>query len=194
MEEKTTQTYMKLQMDELKTVHGMENAERKSDAKDQSGKPEDEEIAKLYEDCAEYEEELLRFDRELELIKSNEIAALAEAMAELGGETKAQAEEKLKAVVEHGWSARVENGSASPASLERLRSAGFCDLVSVLGEALPDESVDVESEIKSLLIERWELYINIKKEHIKEEVSYIKALGLKPHYAQKIYKRYHGID
>jgi hypothetical protein len=194
MEEKTTQTYMKLQMDELKTVHGMENAERKSEAKSQSGRPEDEEIAKLYEDCAEYEDELLRFERELEIIKRSDTAALAAAMAELAGEARNQAEEKLKAVVEHGWTVRVESGSASPASLERLRSVGFSDLASELRDAFPEEKSDFEAEIKSLLIERWELYIEIKKEHIKEEVSYIKALGLKPHYAKKIYKRYHGIE
>lgn len=191
MENNKTQTYMKLQMEELKTAHGVEPEQKRKD--DKSGRPEDKEIADLYSDCAEYEDELDRFERELEIIATHPIDTLAEALAQASDDDLQETMQKLHAVILHGYEHKCEQGEVSQEIVDLVAGTGYAALVSTLAKAHGLEREPVQTQLRAMLEQRWQLYIDIKKEHIKEEVSYIKALGLKPHYAQKVYRRYHGL-
>jgi len=196
MDDKNSKSYMQLQMEELKEMAGVEAGKREDEVKeDRSGRPEDAEIAGLYADAAEYEEELARFEQELEVIKACELKGLVTALDErFQGEEQNYAQE-LKAVVESGWKQFVEVDRTHPQEqLALIQKTEFGDIAGKLAEAFPEYRGDFEKEVKGLLLKRWGMYIEIKKEHIKEETSYIKAVGLKPHYAKKVYKRYHGIE
>lgn len=195
MAEENAKAYKELQMEELRTMHGIEVDTARRDPKSRSGRPEDAEIAKLYEDAAEYEAELERFKAELEIIKSHNVKALAAAIAETFQDEEENIAQELKAVVETGWKQRVEADLTHPAAqLTLVQETAFGDIADKLAEAWPDYEGDFEGELKGMLVQRWELYIEIKKEHIKEETSHIKNLGLKPDYAKKVYNRYHGIE
>jgi len=194
-DDKNSKRYMELQMEELKDMVADEEVAPKRDPKRRMGQPQDAEIAELYADAAEYEGELEAFERELELIRSTPFSELPTAFAEFGRSDASQYAQELKAVIETGWKQRVEEAGTHPAEqLEMIRATPFEQVVSELGKAFPDYEGDFEAELTKMLIARWELYITIKKEHIKEEHSYIKTLGLKTHYAKKVYKRYHGIE
>jgi len=195
MEDKKAKRYLELQLDELKEMYGVDAGQNAGDAGSRSGRPEDAEIAGLYADAAEYEAELARFEQELEVIAAGDVEGLAAALAErFSGEAQDYGQE-LKAVVETGWKRFVEADPAYPKEqLALIGEAEFGDIAGKLKEAYPGYEGDFQEDIKSILIQRWEMYIEIKKEHIKEETGYIKALGLKPHYAKKVYKRYHGIE
>lgn len=185
--------YMEMQMEELKQMHGVDPAAGGNDLHNRSGRPEDEEIANLYADAAEYEAELETFERELEIIRECDLKTLAAALTEqIPGDDQNYARE-LKAVVETGWKQYAEEGGFTREQLELVGETAFENLAETLTAANPNYDGDFEDEMKTMLIQRWEMYIAIKKEHIKEETSYIKALGLKPHYAKKVYRRYHGI-
>jgi hypothetical protein len=195
MADENAKAYKELQLEELKTLHGVEVDPVKRDPKSRSGRPEDAEIAKLYEDAAEYEGELERFKEELEIIRNHDVKALASALAASFQDEDQNYAQELKAVIETGWKQRVEVDQTHPqAQLELVRDTRFGDIAEKLAEAWPGYEGDFEAEIKGMLVQRWELYIEIKKEHIKEETSYIKTLGLKPDYAKKVYNRYHGIE
>lgn len=194
MQEENEKTYKELQLEELREIHSVEIDMVPEKPKDTSGRPEDAEIAGLYADAAEYEGELEAFKRELDVIKTRSTSELVPAFAEFfSGKPSAYAEE-LKAVVLTGWKQRVEEAQTHPyAQLECLEANAFGDISAALIRDFPAYEGDFEVELKQMLIERWERYIEIKKEHIKEETSYIKTLGLKPDYAKRVYNRYHGI-
>ncbi len=195
MADENAKAYKELQLEELRTMHGVEVDVAKRDPKSRSGRPEDAEIAKLYEDAAEYEGELERFKEELEIIKAHDVKELVSALAERFRDEEQNYAQELKAVVETGWKQRVETDGTHPqAQLELVRETAFSAIADKLAEAWPDYEGDFEAELKGMLVQRWELYIEIKKEHIKEETSHIKNLGLKPDYAKKVYNRYHGIE
>lgn len=195
MADKSTKRYMELQMEELQESYGIEKDDIGRVAKNDSGREEDAEIAQLYEDAAEYEAELECFEAELEVIKQSAFQEIvASLIRRFPNEAKSYAQE-LKAVVESGWRQLVEVEQTHPeAQLRLIQATPFSEIVQAFKDAFPDYPGDFESDVKGILVQRWETYIEIKKEHIKEETAYIKTLGLKPHYAKKIYKRYHGID
>ena len=193
---KETKRYMELQMDEMKDFHA-ENAEDKQKAtkKKDDNREKEAEIARLYEDLAEYEEDLECFENELEVINSNGLKDLAAALTEAFPDEERDFANELKAVLEAGWRHRVETLNSHPKEqLELIEKCDFADAAETLSAAYPDDEGSFEADIKDIVVKRWEMLIAIKKEHIKEEIAEIKTAGLKPNYAKRVYKRYHGIE
>lgn len=198
MAENKTKLYMEMQMDELKASLGddkdgiKENStpKKNTSATDQKNI----ELAKLYEDLAEYEEELEGFEEELELINSNQLKDLPASFAKkFPGEDRDYTQE-LKAILVATWTHFVEaEKTHSQESLELIKETGFCDVVETLNAAYPEYDGSFETEIKNILVKRWEALIDIKKEHIKEEEDDIYIAGLKPSFVKRIYKQVHGI-
>ncbi|MCH9812886.1 MAG: hypothetical protein K0U47_02965 [Epsilonproteobacteria bacterium] len=194
MAEKKTKRYLELQMEELKATYGVEEkatAPKKSkDHKDKNAK-----IAKLYEDAAEYKEDLKCFEEELEIVKVNNLRDIATALSQKFPNEERDYAQELRTIVEMGWVHFVEVDNTHPQEqLKLIEETEFGDIVEMLKILYPDYSGDFEVDIRTLLIKRWETLIAIKKEHIAEELAAIKVLGLKPNYVEKIYKQYHGIE
>ncbi len=195
MADKDTKRYMELQMEEMKNFH-TKNAEKKDSTpkESKSDREKEAEIAKLYEDLAEYENDLECFEKELEIVKTNELKDISKILTQSLLDEERDYEKELKTVLESGWTQMVEVLKTHPKEqLEIIKDNAFCDVAEKLSAAYPEDSDVFETDIKNLLIQRWETLIAIKKEHIKEEIAEIKTSGLKPHYAKRVYKRYHGI-
>ena len=78
MAEKKEKLYLELQMEELKAVHAEEqDSIPKRNSRDNSKNAE---IAKMYEDAAEYEEDLKGFEEELEIVNANELKDIAASL------------------------------------------------------------------------------------------------------------------
>jgi len=195
MADKDTKRYMELQMEEMKVFHTKDAEKKDSDSKEnKSDREKEAEIAKLYEDLAEYEEDLECFEKELEIVKTNELKDISKILTESLLDEERNYEQELKTVLESGWTHMVEVLQSHPKEqLEIIKDNAFCDVAEKLSTAYPEYNGTFETDIKNLLIQRWETLIAIKKEHIKEEIAEIKTSGLKPHYAKRVYKRYHGI-
>lgn len=179
-------------MSELKEFVG-DTAEKKSTAKPVKDEKKAE-IAGLYEDCYEYEMDLEAFQSELEIIKNHELKVLGEALSRELPNDERNYDAELKAVVEAAWNYRVnELGTHPNEQYKLIQGLEFPIMAEQLTQAFPEHEGDFFKEIKEALVQRWELLIEIKKEHIKEEIADIKTAGLKPHYAKRIYKEYHGI-
>jgi hypothetical protein len=189
---------MELQMEEMKSFHAENEEEvgKKDPAPKNSNSniEKEAEIAKLCEDLAEYEDDLQCFEEELEVINANNLKDIAQSLAQKFPDDERDYEAELKAVVEANWKHMVETLNTHPKEqLELIEKCDFADMVESLSNAFPDYNGNFEKEIKEVLVKRWELLIAIKKEHIKEEIAEIKTAGLKPSYAKRVYKRYHGI-
>lgn len=188
-----TKRYMELQMAELKAdlVEKNENIPKKTN--DNQGK--NAEIAKLYEDAAECEKDIEDFEQELKIVNSNEFKDIAASLTkELPNEERDYFKE-LKTVLVATWTHLVEVEKTHPKEqLELIQNTDFFDLVKNFNATFPEYASDFEVDVKSALIKRWETLIAIKKEHLKEEIADIKISGLKPTYAKRIYKQYHGIE
>lgn len=188
-----TKRYMELQMAELKAdlVEKNENIPKKTN--DNQGK--NAEIAKLYEDAAECEKDIEDFEQELKIVNSNEFKDIAASLTkELPNEERDYFKE-LKTVLVATWTHLVEVEKTHPKEqLELIQNTDFFDLVKNFNTTFPEYASDFEVDVKSALIKRWETLIAIKKEHLKEEIADIKISGLKPTYAKRIYKQYHGIE
>lgn len=196
MADNETKRYMEMQMDEMKTFHA-ENAKDKDtpSKKKNDNREKEAEIAILYEDLAEYEEDLECFENELEVVNANELKEVSNALTQNFPDEERNYEQELKVVLEAGWTHMVEVLKSHPKEqLEIIKENDFCDIAEKLSAAYPEYSGSFESEIKNILVKRWETLIAIKKEHIKEEIAEIKTAGLKPSYAKRVYKRYHGIE
>jgi hypothetical protein len=198
MADKDTKRYMELQMEEMKNFHAenAEDAEKKESApkNSKSNIEKEAEIVKLYEDLAEYEDDLECFENELEVVNANNLKDIALSLTQELPDEERDYEAELKAVVEAGWRYMVETLNTHPKEqLELIEKSDFADVAETLSNAFPDYSGNFETEIKEILVKRWETLIAIKKEHIKEEIAEIKTAGLKPSYAKRVYKRYHGI-
>lgn len=193
MADQETKRYMELQMEEMKTYHA-ENAEEKDSTPKDDNREKEAEIARLYEDLAEYENDLECFENELEVIHANEFKDISSSLTQNFPDEERNYEEELKAVLEATWTHFVEVEKTHPEEqLEIIKENDFCDIAEKLNTAYPEYNGDFETDIRDILVKRWETLIAIKKEHIKEEIAEIKTLGLKPHYAKRVYKRYHGI-
>jgi len=198
MAENKKKLYMEMQMDELKASLG----DGKEDDKENSAPKKNTtatdqkniELAKLYEDLAEYEEELEGFEEELEIIHSNQLKDLPAALAKkLPSEDRDYGQE-LKAILVATWAhlAEVEK-THSAEFLDPIKEAEFCDVIEKLNATYPSYDGSFETEIKDILVKRWEALIAIKKEHIQEEEDDIYIAGLKPSFVKRIYKQVHGI-
>lgn len=196
MADKETKRYMEMQMEEMKSFHADNTEKQEATSKKKNDDREKEaEIARLYEDLAEYEEDLECFENELEVVKSNQLKAISKALTENFPDEDRNYEQELKVVLEAAWTDMVEVQKTHPdEQLAIIKENDFCDIEEKLNTAYPEYEGSFETDIRNILIKRWELLIAIKKEHIKEEIAEIKTSGLKPNYAKRVYKRYHGIE
>jgi len=196
MADKDTKRYMEMQMDEMKDFHSENNEEKDSTPKKRNDDREKHaEVAKLYEDLAEYEEDLKCFEDELEVVNANELKDIAASLTQKLPDEERDYEKELKAVLEAGWTFMVEVQKTHPKEqLDLIKDSDLSDVVEKFNSTFTDYVGDFETDVRNILVKRWETLIAIKKEHIKEEITEIKTLGLKPNYVKRAYKIYHGIE
>ncbi|QOP42865.1 hypothetical protein FJR45_02420 [Sulfurimonas sediminis] len=190
-----TKRYMELQMQELKEACAATEEENPTPKKKNNNNNKNAEIAKLYEDAAEYEEDLKGFEAELEIVKTNSFADIPKLLVENFSSDERDYVQEIKNLLELTWKNYVqEQKPDAQEQLKIIQLTELSDLINTLAQAYPDDEGDFETKIKDILITRWETLIAIKKEHIKEEIAEIKIMGLKPNYVQRIYKQFHGIE
>ncbi len=192
MAEQKTKRYLELQLEELKAAHAEEdNSAPKKNTRDNSKNAE---IAKMYEDAAEYEEGLKAFEEELEIVNANTLKDIAAALIQKFPNEERDYVQELKTILEMGWTHLVEVEKTHPKEqLELIKETEFGDVVEKLNAAYPDYNGDFEADVRNFLVKRWENLIAITKEHIKEELAEIKTTGLKPKYVKRVYEQFHGI-
>lgn len=206
MADENKKLYLELQMDELKAALGIEvdhstsegNKEKLAKLKDtaeKNNKAKNADVAKLYENAAEYEKELESFEKELEIINTHDLKEIATVLSKnLPDEDRHYAQE-LKSVVIAGWAHFVEVEKTHPIEqLELLKETDFSDIVEKLTIAYPDYKGCFERDVRGILVKRLDTLIAIKKEHIEEEIEEIYIAGLKPSFVKRIYKEFHGIS
>lgn len=195
MAEQKTKRYLELQMEELKAAH-TEEAENSTPKKPRDNRGKNADIAKLYDDAAEYEEDLEGFEEELEIVNANELKDIAAALIHKfpnENEERNYAQE-LDTILDIGWTHFIEVEKTHPKEqLELIKETEFGDIVEKLSAAYPDYNGDFEKDVRALLVKRWGNLIAIKKEHIKQEHDEIKTAGLKPKYVKRVYQQFHGI-
>lgn len=173
---------LELQMADLKASYGIaEDAPRSTTNNDRSENSK--KIAKLYEDAAEYEEELETFEEELEIVKNNELKNIPTALVEKFPNYEGDYPKELKAVLEAHWTQFVEVDKTHPQE----------QLTLIKETELSEYTDDFTEEVKSTLIKRWEMLVRIKKEHVAEERAEMKLRGMKPDHIRKVYRKYHGL-
>ena len=174
---------LELQMEDLKASFGIQKDSKKSttnnDRSANSAK-----IAKLYEDAAEYEEELETFEKELKIVKEHELQNIAEALNTNFPNYDGNYAKELKAVLEAHWTHFVEvDKTHTKEQLELIKTTKFSNY-----------SNNLKEEATTVLIKRWKMLVNIKTEHIKEERTEMKLRGMKPDHIRKVYRKYHGLE
>lgn len=152
------------------------------------------ELAKLYEDAYEYEEELVAFEAELDVVSTNKVEDLAAALTkELPNEERDYTKE-LQGILVATWVHKVETLKTHPQEqLDIINNSTLANVVENLNSEFPDYTGNFAEEVKSAFTDRLKTLISIKKEHIKEEITEIKIAGLKPSYVKRIYKQVHGL-
>lgn len=196
MAENETKLYMKLQMDELKAKLESEKDTKKEslERKKQEQNEKNAEIAKMYEDAAEYEADLKGFEDELVIVKANELENIAEALSSNFPQEERDYFQELKTIVESGWKHYVEVEKSHPAQqLQFIETRNFNDIIEGFEKKFTDYHGDFKNEVREMIVARWDRLISIKKEHIKEELAEIKTTGLKTHFVKRIYEEYHGL-
>lgn len=182
---------MQHQMDELREVHGANSEINIKNKKvEQSGQEKDREIAELYEDLYQYKQDLKCFEDELALINRHEVEELLDIFEDYKLDSR-DYNKDLIGIIEHHLQQKLEKGEYEASTLELLKGKNFQHTIEAL---VKTNTIEILSELKDTFIKRWEILIEIKKEHIKEEEKEIKVRGLKPYYAERVYKRYHGIS
>jgi molybdopterin converting factor small subunit len=193
MADQKTKRYLEIQMEELKAAHAVEedSAPKKNNSRDNSKNAE---IAKMYEDAAEYEEDLKGFEEELEIGNANELKDIAAALIQKFPNEERDYAQELRTILEMGWTHFVDVAKTHPKEqVELIKETEFGDVVEKLSAAYPDYKGDFETDVRDLLVKRWENLIAIKNEHIKQELAEIKTTGLKPKYVKRVYEQFHGI-
>jgi len=195
MAEKKEKLYLELQMEELKAAHAEEEGqETPVPKKNNARNAKNAEIAKMYEDAAEYEEDLKGFEEELEIVNANELKDIAASLIQKFPNEERDYAQELRTILETGWTHFVDVEKTHPKEqLELIKETEFGDIVEKLNAAYPDYNGDFEAEVRNFLVKRWENLIAIKKEHIKQELAEIKTTGLKPKYVKRVYEQFHGI-
>lgn len=195
MAEKKEKLYLELQMEELKAAHakeaGEENSVPKKNSRDNSKNAE---IARMYEDAAEYEEDLKGFEEELEIVNANDLKDIAASLIQKFPNEERDYAQELRTILETGWTHLVDVEKTHPKEqLTLIKETEFGDVVDKLSTAYPDYAGDFEADVRNFLVKRWENLIAIKQEHIKQELAEIKTTGLKPKYVKRVYEQFHGI-
>lgn len=195
MAEQESKRYLELQMEELKATHGVDVQVSEVKPKTNNAKnSKNAEIAKMYDDAAEYEEDLKGFEEELEIVNANELQNIAEALRKKFPKEERDYKQELQTIIETGWISFVEVEQTHPMEqLELIKNTEFGEVVEKLNSLYPDYDGDFEADIRTLLVKRWENLIAIKKEHIKQELDEIKTTGLKPKYVKRVYQQYHSL-
>ncbi len=195
MAEQERKRYLELQMGELKDSL-VDEKESTTPKKPKEKNPQNAEMAKLYEDAAEYEKDLQGFEDELEIVNTNDLKDIAAALIKAFPEENKERDylQELNTTVHIGWTNAVEVKKTHPVEqLKLVKETAFGDLVEKLSLAYPDYEGDFEEEVRAHLVKRWENLIAIKQEHIKQEHAEIKTAGLKPKYVKRAYQQYHGL-
>ncbi|MBT8348413.1 MAG: hypothetical protein HKP62_03065 [Sulfurovum sp.] len=196
MAEKKEKLYLELQMEELKAAHAEEAGEENPapKKKNEARNAKNAEIAKMYEDAAEYEEDLKGFEEELEIVNANALKDIAASLIQKFPNEERDYAQELRTILETGWTHLVDVERTHPKEqLALIKETEFGDVVEKLSAAYPDYNGDFEADIRNFLVKRWENLIAIKKEHIKQELAEIKTTGLKPKYVKRVYEQFHGI-
>ena len=194
---KSEKLLMELQMEELRASFGIKKEDSDAIKRPSNARSEaNAKIAALYEAAGEYEAELERFEDELEIIESHSLEDLATVLSEKFPSEEGSVEQELKEVVMVGWRQLVEAKQTHPKEqLALIEASAFSDILTKLKAAYPEYEGDFEAQMKEVLVKRWEMLIEIKKEHIAEEREEIEEhRGLKPDYARGVYRKYHGLD
>ncbi len=160
-------------MEELQETYA-DKSVKKETKKDDKFNEKNAKLAELYEDAAEYEEELEQLEKELDIIKNTSFENLIKSLS-FNNANNRDFESELKNIV----LSKIDEDKKR--EVESLTFEEFSKLNYV-------------DEIKSIIQQHWELLIEIKKEHIKEEHSNLKIMGLKPHFVKKIYKQVNGLN
>ncbi|MDF1877777.1 hypothetical protein JHD47_08105 [Sulfurimonas sp. SAG-AH-194-L11] len=196
MAEQKTKRYLELQMEELKAAHADNIAQNPTEKKiNPNHNAKNAAIAEMYNDAAEYETDLKAFEDELFLVNKHSFKDMADEMH------KAFPKEKdrdflaeLNTIIELGWTDLVEVQKTHPQEqLDLIKATDFTEMIEVFNAMFPEYEGDFEAEARALLNQRWERLINIKKEHIKQELYEINTSGLKAKYVKRVYQKYHGL-
>jgi len=188
---------MEVQMDELKAYlddgFSKDDKEKTTLKKDTSASDKKNiELAKLYEDIAEYEEELENFKEELEIINQNELKDIPAAFSKNFPSEDRDYEQEFQNILSVTWSHLVEvEKTHSSKYLQLITQTSFCVVVEKLNATYPEYDRNFETDIRNILVNRWKILIAIKKEHIKEEETDMKIAGLKPSFVKRMYKKFH---
>ena len=178
---------MELQMEALKEEHGVaKNDDATNKLRHNNDRSENSrKIAALYEDTAEYEEELACFEKELEIINENRLSDVLDALVKNTPEYDGDYAVELKAILEAGWTQRVNVDCTHPKEeLALIKKTAFCDVLANLSE----------DDVRETLVKRWEMLVAIKSEHVAEERAEMKLRGMKPDHIRKVYRKYHGLE
>lgn len=197
MAENKQKLLLELQMEELKATYGIkpEDSIPQADRPNMNRTPEKAKIAKLYEDAAEYEEDLRCFEAELEIINKNKIKNITDALNKEFPNYDGDYVQESQAVLEAGWVNLIQVEKTHPQEqLESIKNTELFDALEKLNAQYPDYAGNFENDIKNILIKRWEMLIGIKKEHIKEELAEMKLRGMKPDHIRKVYNKFHGLE
>lgn len=197
MAENKQKLLLELQMEELKATYGIkpEDSVPPANRPNMNRTPEKAKIAKLYEDTAEYEEDLRCFEAELQIIEANEVKNITDALNKKFPDYEGNYIKESQAVLEAGWKNLIEvEGTHPQEQSELMKNTDLSTVLEKLTTAYPDYAGNFENDIKNILIKRWEMLIAIKKEHIKEELAEMKLRGMKPDHIRKVYNKYHGLE
>ena len=162
MAEKKEKLYLELQMEELKAEHAGEEAS--APTKNTRDNSKNAEIAKMYEDAAEYEEDLKGFEEELEIVNANELKDIAASLIQKFPNEERDYAQELRTILETGWTHLVDVEKTHPKEqLELIKKTEFGDVVEKLSAAYPNYNGDFEADVRDFLVKRWENLISIKK-------------------------------
>lgn len=206
MAENKKKLYMEMQMEELKAtladgdeddldpLEQMMKEQAASKKKVNKNSEKERELAKMYVDAYEYEEELESFEKEQEVVKNNNLKDIAAALTKEFPAVKKDYDNDFKASLIDTWTHNVDIKQSHPQEqLDLIKETEFSEIVQKFNTTFPDYEGDFEAEVKLVLVKRWDMLIAIKKEHIDEELEEIYIAGLKPSYVKRIYKQVHGI-
>lgn len=207
MAEKKEKLYMEMQLEELKAFCNENSKDKQEDRNEierevakksnvnHDRSENNAKIAALYEDVFLYKEELAEFELELVVIQRTAIQNLVDELNKSFPKYEGDYLKELNEILLAYWTQFVEVNKTHPSEhLDLIKATDFPDIASKFAKTFPEYTGNFEEEVKEILVKRWGMLIGIKKEHIKEEISEIKVSGLKPGYAERIYKRYHGIE
>ncbi|MDF1875774.1 hypothetical protein JHD48_08500 [Sulfurimonas sp. SAG-AH-194-I05] len=194
MADKNTQRYLELQMKELKESIVDDSENKTSVVKKNKNQDANAEMARIYEDAAEYEADLQCFEDELEIIQTNALKNIASVLEKELPDDDRNYTEELKNVLIAGWTHSIENQDIhSKEQLDLIHKTDFIDAVGKLNTSFPEYNGDFEKDVRDILNNRWGNLIALKKEHVKEELDNIKTMGLKPKYVKRAYEQFHGL-